>query len=89
MAFCDSTTVNVDQDLVSVRRVSKDRIGEIQMAYYNANHRWYFFPRMKNFQEVLIFKTYDSLKDDNDGNVESAKTGTESQTAGRMKEIDA
>ena len=31
LAFCDSTTVKAD-DLVSVERVAKDRVGELQMA---------------------------------------------------------
>ena len=43
MAFCDSTSVDTD-DLVAVKRLSNDRIGEIQYALHNpmqpfSNHR--------------------------------------------------
>ena len=66
LTFCDSTTLytNIDQDIVSVKRIHKDRPGEIQMAYYNPNHCWYYFPHMKLFDEILVFKTYDSVKND-------------------------
>ena len=61
LAFCDSTTVKAD-DLVSVKRVAKDRVGELQMARFNAAHQWYYFPSMRNDEAVLI-KTYDSARD--------------------------
>ena len=38
LALCDSTTVKAD-DLVSVKRVAKDRVGELQMARFNAPPR--------------------------------------------------
>lgn len=61
LTICDSTTVRVDRDLVSVPRVSKDgRKGEIQMATYHPDHAWYYFPHMQP-EEVLLLKTYDSL----------------------------
>ena len=73
LAFCDSTSLSMNgDDLVSVTRVAKDRIGEIQMAFYNPNHQWYYFPNM-TMDEAVIFKTFDSsssssssLKDDDD-----------------------
>ena len=61
LAFCDSTTVKAD-DLVSVKRVAKDRVGELQMARFNAAHQWYYFPGMRSDEAVLI-KTYDSARD--------------------------
>jgi hypothetical protein len=63
--ICDSTTVNVERDLVSVQRIAKDRVGEIQMAHFHPSHQWYYFPSMKVFQEVAIFTTYDSTKNGN------------------------
>ena len=61
MAFCDATSVAID-DLVPVKRLSNDRIGEIQYALYNPTHRWFYFPEMKMDEAVLI-KTYDSAMD--------------------------
>jgi hypothetical protein len=65
LALCDSTSLQAG-DLHSVQRVAaKDgRIGEIQMATWNPNHRWYSFPRMTP-KEVLLIKTYDSSTDVN------------------------
>lgn len=61
MAFCDARTI-APQDLVSVTRKAKERIGEIQMALFNPAHDWYSFPQM-TMDEALIFKTYDSAED--------------------------
>jgi len=61
MTFCDSTTLRAN-DLVSVKRIAKDRIGELQLAFHNPNHQWYFFPTM-TMKEAAIFKTYDTVKD--------------------------
>jgi len=49
----------VGNDIISVKRVAKDRIGEIQMSLYNSQHQWYYFPLL-TAEEVLIFKTFDS-----------------------------
>jgi len=59
LAFCDSTSLNRQRDLISVKRVAQDRIGELQMALYSPDHQWYYFPNM-TMDEALIFKTYDS-----------------------------
>jgi len=61
LAFCDASSV-APEDLVSVERQAKDRIGEIQLATYNPAHRWYYFPEVQS-GEVLLFKTYDSETD--------------------------
>ena len=61
MAFCDSTSVDTD-DLVAVKRLSNDRIGEIQYALHNPMHRWFYFPAMK-MDEAALIKTYDSATD--------------------------
>ncbi len=62
LAICDSTSVDMERDLVTVPRISKDgRKGEIQMAKYHPDHCWYYFPNMTP-HEVLVFKTYDSLQ---------------------------
>jgi hypothetical protein len=60
LAICDSTTLSVESDLVSVPRFSKEgRRGKIQMATFSHSHRWHFFPRMTP-NEVILLKTYDS-----------------------------
>lgn len=61
LTLCDASTV-APEDLVSITRQAKDRIGEIQFARRNPDHRWYWFPKM-TMDEALIFKTYDSAED--------------------------
>jgi len=61
LAFCDSTTL-ADGDLVEVTRRARDRIGQIQMARFNPDHEWYYFPGMEEGEAALI-KTYDSATD--------------------------
>ena len=61
LALCDASSL-APEDLVSVERQAKDRIGEIQQAVYNPAHRWYYFPEMQP-DEALLIKTYDSATD--------------------------
>ena len=61
LAFCDAASVAAE-DLVSVERQARERIGEIQLALFSPAHRWYYFPQMGP-DEVLLFKTYDSETD--------------------------
>ena len=61
LAFCDSRTL-ADGDLVEVTRQAKDRIGQIQMARFNPDHDWVYFPGMGE-DEVALIKTYDSAID--------------------------
>lgn len=61
LAFCDASSVGTE-DLVAVKRMAQDRIGEIQLSLYSSGHRWYYFPAMQ-VDELLMFKTYDSETD--------------------------
>jgi hypothetical protein len=61
LAMCDASTSST-KDLVPVKRLAKDRTGEIQLATYNPKHRWFYFPQM-TADEALLFKTYDSAED--------------------------
>lgn len=61
LALCDASSV-APQDLVSVTRQARDRVGEIQQALYNPAHRWYYFPEMHQ-DEALLIKTFDSETD--------------------------
>ena len=61
LAMCDASSVSKD-DLVSVPRISKDRVGTVQMATFNPSHHWCYFPLMQ-MDEALLFKVYDSVDD--------------------------
>jgi hypothetical protein len=45
-----------------VERRAQDRIGELQLALYNPQHRWYWYPAM-TMDEAVLIKTYDSATD--------------------------
>jgi hypothetical protein len=61
MALCDARSVATD-DLITVERHSKDRIGEVQQVMWGDRHRWYYFPQMQA-DEALLIKTFDSAED--------------------------
>ncbi|MSP76373.1 MAG: methyltransferase [Rhodospirillaceae bacterium] len=50
------------RDLAVCDHVYADRTGEIYQGVYNADHRWYYFPKMTRDEAILI-KCYDSMKD--------------------------
>jgi hypothetical protein len=50
------------RDLAVCDLVYADRTGEIYQGVYNADHRWYYFPRMTR-DEALLIKCFDSLRD--------------------------
>jgi hypothetical protein len=61
LGFVDSQSI-APRDLAVCDLIYADRTGEIYIGVYNADHRWYYFPRMTREEAVLI-KCYDSLKD--------------------------
>lgn len=61
MALCDARSV-APNDLITVERHAKDRIGEVQQVIRNDQHRWYYFPLMQA-SEALLIKTFDSAQD--------------------------
>src|SRR5262245_39468744 len=61
LPLCDASSL-APEDLVSVERQARDRIGEIQQAVYRPAHRWYYFPELRP-DEALLIKTYDSATD--------------------------
>jgi len=61
LALCDARSV-APEDLIPSERRAKDRIGEIHQVVFNPAHRWYYFPKMRP-NEVLLIKTYDSAED--------------------------
>jgi len=70
LAVCDARTVNDDLMHKIVRSAPHrtepsfeyNRASETRHASYDANHRWYYFPRMSR-DEALLFKNYDTLLD--------------------------
>ena len=61
LALCDAQSVPTE-DWIGCDLDYGDRIGEIYNVAFNANHRWYYFPRMHT-DEILVFKNYDSRED--------------------------
>ncbi len=50
------------EDFIATDLVYPDRVGEIYNVAHNPNHRWYYFPKMRR-SEVLLLKCYDSKLD--------------------------
>jgi hypothetical protein len=61
LALVDATSIAPD-DLITADLVYEDRTGEIHHGRYSPHHRWYYFPRMRR-DEVVIIKCYDSARD--------------------------
>ena len=61
LALCDARTMSPD-DIVPSDIVYRDRVGENYLLVANAAHRWYYFPRLRP-DEALLLKIYDSLDD--------------------------
>ena len=70
VAVCDARSINDDKMHTIVRAAPHraepsfeySRSSETRHASYDANHRWFHFPRMTR-DEVLLFKNYDTLRD--------------------------
>ncbi len=61
LALCDAATTR-PEDLVSVERRAEERTGELQVALFDPDQCWYYFPDMQ-MDEALLFKTFDSETD--------------------------
>jgi hypothetical protein len=61
LALCDARSIAAD-DLVPTDLVYRDKTGETYSFLANPHHRWFFFPRLRP-DEVLLLKIYDSLED--------------------------
>lgn len=61
LVLCDKSTVD-PSDIVAVERKSADRKGEIQMALFQKQQCWYYFPHMTT-DEALLIHTFDSFGD--------------------------
>ena len=61
LVMCDAASVR-PEDLVAVERRAEERTGELQVALYNPDQKWFYFPEMQ-MDEALLFKTFDSETD--------------------------
>ncbi len=61
IAAADAQSI-VPADFVATDLVRPDRTGEIYQVAYNPNHRWFYFPKMRR-DEALLLKCYDSAID--------------------------
>ncbi len=61
LGLVDSETL-APRDLAVCDLVYADRTGEIYQGVHNADHRWYYVPRMTR-NEAVVIKCYDSAKD--------------------------
>ncbi len=61
LALADASSV-ASADLIATDQVFPDRVGEIYNLAYDPKQRWYYAPRMRP-DEVLLIKGWDSLDD--------------------------
>lgn len=61
LAVCDATTIDL-ADLVPSDLVYPQRVGETYSVKYNATHRWFYVPRMRT-DEALLLKCSDTRTD--------------------------
>jgi hypothetical protein len=61
LGVCDAESI-VERDFKETDLIYSDRIGEIYLVTFSANHRWFYFPRMER-NEALLLKCFDSAGD--------------------------
>ncbi|MDM0025565.1 CmcJ/NvfI family oxidoreductase [Variovorax saccharolyticus] len=61
LALCDARSI-APSDLVPSDLVYPDKVGETYSFLHNPEHRWYWFPRLRS-DEALLLKIYDSRED--------------------------
>ena len=61
LALCDATSMP-PESLVSMERRADERIGELQVALYDDDQRWYYYPDL-DMDEAILIKTFDSSTD--------------------------
>lgn len=61
LAICEFGSIR-DDDLIAAERRYQDRVGGIYYLAHNPDQRWYYFPKMKR-DEIVLLKCYDSLTD--------------------------
>ena len=58
LAVCDAQSMTLE-DFIATDLKYRDRTGEVYSVAYRPAHRWFYFPKMRT-NEVLLLKCYDS-----------------------------
>ncbi len=58
LAVCDARSTAYD-DFVATDLIYQDRVGEIFNVHYSPRHQWFYFPKMRTDETILI-KCFDS-----------------------------
>jgi hypothetical protein len=58
LAFCDGRTI-APEELVPSDLIYRDKVGETYSVVHHPRHRWFYFPRLRP-DEVVLLKIYDS-----------------------------
>ncbi len=58
LAVCEARTIS-DDDLIASDLIYPDKVGETYSFAHNSTHRWYYFPKMRD-DEALLIKCFDS-----------------------------
>ncbi|AXP02654.1 methyltransferase [Pseudomonas fluorescens] len=61
LALCDASTID-PADFLPSDLVYRDKVGETFSVRANPNHRWYYYPRLRP-EEALLLKIFDSRTD--------------------------
>ena len=61
LALCDAGSLDW-RDLVTSERRYPDRVGETYVVRFNRDQRWFYFPRLRR-DEALLLKCFDSATD--------------------------
>jgi len=61
LTLCDFRTVDQENDLVAVARISPERRGETYRVKYNPQHRWKYLKGMTP-EEIVLIKCFDSTE---------------------------
>lgn len=61
LAVCDAQSME-QKDFIATDLKFPDRTGEIYSVAYNPEQRWFYFPRMRP-DEAMLLKCYDSMED--------------------------
>jgi len=58
LALCDARTIAAD-DLIASDLIYRDKVGETYALSYSPAHRWFYFPKLRR-DEVVLIKCFDS-----------------------------
>ncbi|KAI0893453.1 putative CmcJ-like methyltransferase [Annulohypoxylon nitens] len=59
LAICDYTTIDQDNDILLSDAIRRDRVDEICVLHFNADHQWYYL-KDQGVDDLLVFRNADS-----------------------------